>query len=668
MRKKKEEVEVVVVLLLVAAVVASLGDLSQDRDALLDFYNAVGSASSNRRLGWNRSAGAGPCDWRGIECSSTGITRIRLPGVGLAGSVPPGSLSSLTSLRVLSLRSNRLGGPFPDLRNCSQLRALYLQDNRFSGRLPPDFSLWPQLLHINLAYNALNGSIPTSINSLTRLTTLNLENNTLSGGLAPELSLPRLVRFSVANNNLSGPVPQRLQGFSSAAFDGNVLICGPPLSNNPCPITAAPPAITPGIPPPGRRRRSRGLSSGAIAGIVLGSIAAAVVAALLCCLLVARSRRQRRATGGGNRHVTVRARAQSSFKPSAGAVAAGGSGGDHAGDSTSKEEDLSSSLQGDQLVGSKLVFLDPARRGSFDLEDLLRASAEVLGKGSIGTTYKAVLEDGSIVAVKRLKDVTAPPSQFEHNMQLIGGLRHRNVVPLRAYYHSKDEKLLVSDYMPRGSCSALLHGNRGAGRSPLDWPSRLRIADGAAKGLAYIHEQNGGTFVHGSIKSSNVLLAKDFEACVSDAGLAHLLTTNAAATSSRMLGYRAPEVLETRKVTQKSDVYSYGVLLLELLTGRAPTQASLTDEGIDLPRWVQSVVREEWTAEVFDLELMRYHNIEEDLVQMLQLALSCTSVAPEQRPSMRQVVETIEQLRRASSSDGGGGGGGSGSGTGEDTS
>ncbi|EFJ05924.1 hypothetical protein SELMODRAFT_270002 [Selaginella moellendorffii] len=627
MRKKKEEVEVVVVLLLVAAVVASLGDLSQDRDALLDFYNAVGSASSNRRLGWNRSAGAGPCDWRGIECSSTGITRIRLPGVGLAGSVPPGSLSSLTSLRVLSLRSNRLGGPFPDLRNCSQLRALYLQDNRFSGRLPPDFSLWPQLLHINLAYNALNGSIPTSIDNLTRLTTLNLENNTLSGGLAPELSLPRLVRFSVANNNLSGPVPRSLQGFSSAAFDGNVLICGPPLTNNPCPITAAPPAIAPAIPPPGRRRRSRGLSSGAIAGIVLGSIAAAVVAALLCCLLVARSRRQRRATGGGNRHVT-----------------------------------------GDQLVGSKLVFLDPARRGSFDLEDLLRASAEVLGKGSIGTTYKAVLEDGSIVAVKRLKDVTAPPSQFEHNMQLIGGLRHRNVVPLRAYYHSKDEKLLVSDYMPRGSCSALLHGNRGAGRSPLDWPSRLRIADGAAKGLAYIHEQNGGTFVHGSIKSSNVLLAKDFEACVSDAGLAHLLTTNAAATSSRMLGYRAPEVLETRKVTQKSDVYSYGVLLLELLTGRAPTQASLTDEGIDLPRWVQSVVREEWTAEVFDLELMRYHNIEEDLVQMLQLALSCTSVAPEQRPSMRQVMETIEQLRRASSSDGGGGGGGSGSGTGEDTS
>ncbi|KAL6001379.1 putative inactive receptor kinase [Asimina triloba] len=188
-------------------------------------------------------------------------------------------------------------------------------------------------------------------------------------------------------------------------------------------------------------------------------------------------------------------------------------------------------------------------------------------------------------------------------------------------------------------------GNRGAGRTPLNWESRTHIALDAARGIEYLHSR-GPTVIHGNIKSSNVLLTKSYSACVSDFGLAHLVGPTA--TPNRVGGYRAPEVIDARMVSQKADVYSFGVLLLELLTGKAPTHAVLNEEGVDLPRWVQSVVREEWTAEVFDLELLRYQNVEEDMVQLLQLAVDCAAQYPDNRPSMSEALHRIEELCRAS--------------------
>lgn len=194
-------------------------------------------------------------------------------------------------------------------------------------------------------------------------------------------------------------------------------------------------------------------------------------------------------------------------------------------------------------------------------------------------------------------------------------------------------------------CFLRISGKRGEERVTLDWDTRLRIALGAARGIARIHAENGGKLVHGNIKSSNIFLNTKQYGCVSDLGLA-TISSSLPLPISRAAGYRAPEVTDTRKAAQPSDVYSFGVVLLELLTGKSPIHTTGGDEIIHLVRWVHSVVREEWTAEVFDLELMRFPNIEEEMVEMLQIAMSCVVRMPDQRPKISEVVKMIENVRQ----------------------
>ncbi|CAN6564235.1 unnamed protein product [Malus baccata var. baccata] len=504
---------------------------------------------------------------------------------------------------VYSLRLPGVGlvGPVPPntLGRLTQLRVLSLRSNRLSGPIPADFS------------------------NLTLLRSLYLQGNQLSGKL-PNIQAPNLTNFNVSNNQLNGSIPQSLSKFPASAFSGNLDLCGGPLK--PCnpffPAPAPSPESPPIIPV---HKKSKKLSTAAIVAIAVGS-ALALFLLLLVLFLCLRKRRRQQPAKAPKPPVATR------------------SVETEAGTSSSKDDITGGSTEAER---NKLVFFNGGVY-SFDLEDLLRASAEVLGKGSVGTSYKAVLEEGTTVVVKRLKDVVVTKREFEMTMEVLGKIKHDNVVPLRAFYFSRDEKLLVSDYMSAGSLSALLHGSRGSGRTPLDWDNRMKIALSAARGIAHLHVS--GKVVHGNIKSSNILLRPDNDASVSDFGLNPLFGTST--PPNRVAGYRAPEVVETRKVTFKSDVYSFGVLLLELLTGKAPNQASLGEEGIDLPRWVQSVVREEWTAEVFDVELMRYHNIEEEMVQLLQIAMACVSTVPDQRPAMQEVVRMIEDMNRAETDDG----------------
>lgn len=587
------------VVVLLFGTIFSLGSTEpiQDKKILLDF---IASIPHSRVINWNMNTSA--CtNWTGVTCdhNRSSIIALRLPAVSLEGSIPPNTLSRLSNLQILSLRSNGLSGPFPsDFSNLRNLTALHLQCNGFSGPLPLNLSFWNNLSVLNLSNNAFNGSISPSISSLTHLTVLSLANNSLSGKI-PDFSTASLQVLDLSNNNLTGPVPQSLTRFPSSAFLGNNLypenLSFPSLSSS------------------SETSKKSKLGQPAILGIVIGGCV--LVLGLLALLMVFRLLKKESKNEDMQRS-------------------------DNKEKGMEKLRSKSQNGNGNGNGNGNLVFFEGSSL-AFNLEDLFRASAEVLGKGTLSTTYKAALEDSSAVAVKRLHGVNVARREFEQQMEIVGNMRHENVVPLRAYYYSKDEKLMVYDYFNQGSVSSMLHAKRGANRNPLDWDSRLRIAIGAARGIAHIHTLANGKLVHGNIKASNTFLNHQRFGYISDLGLAGVMNP----TAMKMGGYQAPEITDTKKIYQASDVYSFGVLLLELLTGKSPTHATCGNEVVHLVRWVQSVVQEEWTAEVFDVELLRYPNIEEEMVEMLQTGMQCVGKSPEQRPKMVEVVKLVENIR-----------------------
>ncbi|KAG6487130.1 probable inactive receptor kinase At1g48480 [Zingiber officinale] len=626
-------------LLLLAALPVGRPDLASDAAALVALRDAVGRSALPT---WNASVAT--CNWPGVTCVAGRVDELRLPGAGLIGQIPA-VVGNLTALHTLSLRFNALSGPLPDeLASLVELRNLYLQNNRLDGEIPAFLANLKNLVRLNLASNQFTGGIPLELNNLSRLGTLYLENNRLTGEI-PTLDNPGLVQFNVSNNQVNGSIPARLRSQPRSAFL-NTGLCGGPLGLCPGEVAPTPSSEGPsasnaggGVPESGKKKK---LSGGAIAGISIGA-AAFFLIVLVALVLLCRGRRSGAASAGTKQMEMGDIPEQRDKGLGDGRV--NGNGAAVAATAVSAAA-KSSSTSGAGTGAKKLVFFGSGRATTpFDLEDLLRASAEVLGKGTFGTAYKAVLESGMAVAVKRLKDVNLQEVEFKERIEAVGAMDHPNLVPLMAYYFSKDEKLMVYEYLPMGSLSALMHGNKGSGRTPLNWETRTGIACAAARGLEYIHSTSPSAS-HGNIKSSNILLTKSYEARVSDHGLA--LLVGSATPSARIAGYRAPEVTDPQKVSQKADVYSFGVLLLELLTGKAPAQALMNEEGVDLPRWVQSVVREEWTAEVFDVELLRYQNVEEDMVQLLQLAIDCVAHYPDKRPSMPEVVVRIGEIQKSS--------------------
>ncbi|CAJ1942871.1 unnamed protein product [Sphenostylis stenocarpa] len=592
--------------------------LPSDAVALLSFKQ---EADEDNKLLYALNERYDYCEWQGVKCAQGRVVRFVVQSMGLRGPFPPDTLTRLDQLRVMSLRNNSLFGPIPDLSPLSNLKTLFLDHNNFSGSFPPSLLLLHRILTLSLSHNNLSGSLPVRLTLLDRLIALRLDSNNFSGALPP-LNQTALKLLNVSNNNLSGPIPvtPTLSKLNAASFSGNPSLCGeivhrecdsrsrffgPATSSSTAPLSQSEQSqgilVVPASTKTKRHQKTGLVVVGFVVAVVLVSVFGVAVASLV----------KRRQTAVGKAVVVERGEVE---------------GGVEEGEKEVKVRRMEEAHR-----SGKLVFCCGEVQ-QYTLEMLMRASAELLGRGSVGTTYKAVLDSRLIVTVKRLdgrKSEGSDGAVFERHMEAVGRLRHPNLVPLRAYFQAKGERLVIYDYQPNGSLFNLVHGSRSARAKPLHWTSCLKIAEDVAHGLAYIHQVS--SLIHGNLKSSNVLLGTDFEACITDYCLA-LFADSSFSEDPDSAAYKAPEARNSsRRATSKSDVYAFGVLLLELLTGKHPSQHPFLAPA-DLQDWVRAM-RDDDGSEDNRLEMLT------------EVASICSATSPEQRPAMLLVLKMIQGIK-----------------------
>lgn len=294
----------------------------------------------------------------------------------------------------------------------------------------------------------------------------------------------------------------------------------------------------------------------------------------------------------------------------------------------------------------------PGRLREFKYNDLKKATgnfspATLLGSGGFGTVYKGILPKGkSVVAVKRMaKDAKRGKEEFIAEISVINRLRHRNLVPLLGWCHEKGELIMVYEYMPKGSLDQHIFNDDIAGGC-LDWEQRYNIVSGVASALLYLHQECEQQVVHRDVKASNIMLDSEYKARLGDFGLARLIEHDRRSFTATGLvgtiGYIAPECFHTGRPTVESDVFSFGVVALEVTCGRPPTFRS--PEAPDLIGWVWNLYRQNKLLEAADTRLTKFGSIddaEEDIKLLLMLGLACSNPNPEARPTMREVTQIL---------------------------
>ncbi|PUZ39789.1 hypothetical protein GQ55_9G369100 [Panicum hallii var. hallii] len=505
------------------------------------------------------------------------------------------------------------------------LEYLDLSYNALSGGIPEEFGDMVVLQVLDLARNNLTGEIPASLGRLRNLGVFDVSHNALSGGIPDSFSnLSFLVQIDVSDNNLSGEIPQlgQLSTLPASQYAGNPGLCGMPLL--PC---GPPPRATSSVlaePDEGSRSgRRRALWSAILAALVAGVAACGLAAA---CVVVARARRKE----------AREARMLSSLQDGTRTATIWKLG-------KAEKEALSINVATFQRQLRRLTFtqLIEATNGF--------SAGSLVGSGGFGEVFKATLKDGSCVAIKKLIHLSYQGDrEFTAEMETLGKIKHRNLVPLLGYCKIGEERLLVYEYMSHGSLEDALHGR--ALRLP--WARRKRVARGAARGLCFLHHNCIPHIIHRDMKSSNVLLDGDMEARVADFGMARLIsaldTHLSVSTLAGTPGYVPPEYYQSFRCTAKGDVYSLGVVFLELLTGRRPTDKE--DFGdTNLVGWVKMKVREGAGKEVVDPELVvaAVDGEEREMARFLELALQCVDDFPSKRPNMLQVVAMLRELDHA---------------------
>ncbi|XP_020572899.1 LRR receptor-like serine/threonine-protein kinase RPK2 [Phalaenopsis equestris] len=523
----------------------------------------------------------------------------------LIGSIPP-SLSLSERLIAIDLSRNRLHGSIPaNLVNLKDLRYLSVAGNNLSGQIPSGLDQLSSLEMVDLSFNSLMGVIPSGLVKLKNLSVLLLDSNKLSGKI-PNVSSVRT--FNVSFNNLSGPLPFNSSKLRCESVYGNPLL-------PPCPIVSLsdPPSnpqgyladsqaysdTPPGSPPV--KSSDSGFSSIEIASITSAS---AIVSVLLALIVL---------------YVYTTKCAPRSLHQSPG----------------QREVRLFTD------IGVPITYETVVRAtGGFN-------ASNCIGSGGFGATYKAEISPGVLVAIKRLSiGRLQGVQQFHAEIKTLGRWRHPNLVTLIGYHLSDVEMFLIYNYLPGGNLERFIQERS---KRPVDWRMLHKIALDVARALAYLHDNCVPRILHRDVKPSNILLDKDYNAYLSDFGLARLLgnsETHATTGVAGTFGYVAPEYAMTCRVSDKADVYSYGVVLLELLSNKKALDPSFSPygNGFNIVAWACLLLRHGRAREFFTDGLWDV-GPHDDLVETLQLAARCTVESLSIRPSMKQVVQCLKQLQ-----------------------
>ncbi|XP_015968109.1 MDIS1-interacting receptor like kinase 1-like [Arachis duranensis] len=541
--------------------------------------------------------------------SSTSLSFIDLSRNKLHSSLPS-TILSIPNLQAFMVSNNNLEGEIPDqFQDCPSLTVLDLSSNQFSGGIPASIASCQKLVNLNLRSNQLTGEIPKAISNMPTLAILDLSSNSLGGQIPESFGVsPALESFNVSYNKLEGSVPANgiLRSINPNDLVGNAGLCGGVLP--PCGLNLS-------FTSKHGSSHTRRIITGWIIGI--SSILVIGIA-----ILVARSLYTRWYTNG--------------------------------------------SCLGERFYkGSKgwpwrlMAF----QRLGFTSSDILACIKEtnVIGMGATGIVYKAEIPQSStVVAVKKLWragsdiEVGSNSNDLVGEVNLLGRLRHRNIVRLLGFLHNDTDLMIVYEYMHNGNLGDALHGKQAA-RLLVDWVSRYNIALGVAQGLAYLHHDCHPPVIHRDIKSNNILLDADLEARIADFGLAKMMIRKNETVSmvAGSYGYIAPEYGYALKVDEKIDVYSYGVVLLELLTGKRPTDEEF-GESVDIVEWIRRKLRDNKNLEAaLDPNVVgNSRHVLEEMLLVLRIALLCTAKLPRERPTMRDVIMMLEEAkpRRKSSS------------------
>ncbi|KAJ8769635.1 hypothetical protein K2173_005238 [Erythroxylum novogranatense] len=502
---------------------------------------------------------------------------------------------------------------------------LDLSYNLLSGSIPKQVGSMYYLYILNLGHNNISGNIPEELGNLKGLGILDLSNNRLEGMIPQSLTdLSLLTEIDMSNNDLTGMIPAtgQLETFAATSFANNSGLCGIPLPS--CGSGSGSSSI------PGHEKSHQQLAS-LVATVVMGLFSLLCVFGFIIVFLEMKKRKKKK---DSTLDVYIDSYSHSGSANTEWKL-------------TSAREALSNvNLATFEKPLWKLTFADLFQATNGFHEDTL------IGSGGFGFVYRAQLKDGSVVAIKKLKHISGQGDrEFIAEMETIGKIKHRNLVPLLGYCKAGEERLLVYEYMRFGSLEDVLHDQKKAGIK-LNWDSRRKIAIGAARGLAFLHHSCNPHIIHRDMKLSNILLDDNLEARVSDFGMARLMsamdTHLSVSTLAGTPGYVPPEYCLSFRCSTKGDVYSYGVVLLELVTGKKPTDSSDFGDNNNLVGWVKLHAKLKIT-DVFDPALMKEDpNLEVELLQHLKIACLCLHDQPCRRPTMLQIMAMFKEIQAGS--------------------